>query len=184
MHNQDKGKKIDGEGNLHISVTETVELLSEIKDIQQELNIISSVILIQNNVLGQLTNCLQAPDRLTGASYDNENMNWARGTEPAQYVLRRIKDLSRFAEETQNNVSCVYLRCPENRLTILQVDSILQLKMNQLSLLQAEEAGRQGKILMVFTVVTVVFVSFDHNLANLAQLIKGPPTFSNFESEL
>lgn len=43
---------------------------------------------------------------------------------------------------------------------MLQIESILDLKMNQLSLLQAEEAGRQGTTLMVFTTVTVLFVSF------------------------
>jgi hypothetical protein len=35
MHEQDKGRKIRGEKALHGSVTETVELLSEIKDIEQ-----------------------------------------------------------------------------------------------------------------------------------------------------
>ncbi|KAI0456711.1 hypothetical protein F5B21DRAFT_122673 [Xylaria acuta] len=140
MHNQDDGKKIKGERTLHRSVTETIELLSEIKDIEQELNIISSVILIQKNVWDQLTNRPGEPNKLSGVSQDNESKNWARGTEPAQYVLRRISDLLRFAEETQKNI-----------------ESILDLKMNQLSLLQAEEAGRQGSILMVFTTVTVVF---------------------------
>ncbi|KAI3322804.1 hypothetical protein HD806DRAFT_544816 [Xylariaceae sp. AK1471] len=140
MHSQDEGEKVDGEKNLHRSVTETIELLSEIKDIQQELNIISSVIVIQRNVWDQLTNRSQEPDKLASASHNNESMNWAGGTEPAQYVLRRISDLLRFAEETQKNV-----------------ESILDLKMNQLSLLQAEEAGRQGTTLMVFTTVTVLF---------------------------
>ncbi|KAI1173661.1 hypothetical protein F4777DRAFT_580772 [Nemania sp. FL0916] len=140
MQNQDSGKKIKGEKEMHWSVTETVELLSEIKDIQQELNIINSVILIQSNIWDQLTNRPPDPGLFASALQDNESTNWARGRDPAQYVYRRISDLLRFAEEIEKNV-----------------ESILDLKMNQLSLLQAEEAGRQGTILMVFTTVTILF---------------------------
>ncbi|KAI1186262.1 hypothetical protein F5B17DRAFT_404459 [Nemania serpens] len=137
MYDQDEGKKIDGDKTMHSSVTETIELLSEIKDIKQELNIISSVILAQSKVWEQLTNRPRALDKPVSASRDSEGTGGA-GT--AEYVLRRISGLLRFAEETQENI-----------------ESILDLKMNQLSLLQAEEAGRQGTTLMVFTTVTVLF---------------------------
>jgi hypothetical protein len=105
MQNQDRGKKISGEKTMHWSVTETVKLLSEIKDIQQELNIINSVISIQKTVWDQLTNRPRGLGMPTNASQDNESTNWARGREPAHYVHRRMSDLIRFAEEIQKNVS-------------------------------------------------------------------------------
>lgn len=102
MYDQDEGKKIDGDKTMHSSVTETIELLSEIKDIKQELNIISSVILAQSKVWEQLTNRPRALDKPVSASRDSEGTGGA-GT--AEYVLRRISGLLRFAEETQENVS-------------------------------------------------------------------------------
>lgn len=137
MYDQDEGEKIDGDRTMHSSVTETIELLSEIKDIKQELNIISSVIMAQSKVWDQLAHRPRGPDKLVNVSRDLESTGGA-GT--ADYVLRRISGLLRFAEETQENI-----------------ESILDLKMNQLSLLQAEEAGRQGTTLMVFTTVTILF---------------------------
>ncbi|KAI1108062.1 hypothetical protein F5Y14DRAFT_445770 [Nemania sp. NC0429] len=100
MYDQDEGKKIDGDKTMHSSVTETIELLSEIKDIKQELDIISSVVQAQSKVWDQLTNRPRRPDKPLATSRGNESTGGA-GT--AEYVLRRIGCLLRFTEETQEN---------------------------------------------------------------------------------
>ncbi|KAI0138928.1 hypothetical protein F4776DRAFT_42940 [Hypoxylon sp. NC0597] len=64
----------------------------------------------------------------------------SRNTDP-DYVLNRIKDLLRYAEETEKDTS-----------------SILGLRMNQLGLHEAAESRRQGRILMAFTIVTIIFL--------------------------
>ncbi|KAF2096219.1 hypothetical protein NA57DRAFT_78987 [Rhizodiscina lignyota] len=103
-------------------------------NIRDELMIISSVVQSQKTVWDQLS---KSASQTKEERVDTDQ--WT--TSDPNYVLDHIKDLLRYSEETQRNI-----------------DSILSLEMNQLSASEGEETRIQGEILMVFTVVTVVFL--------------------------
>ncbi|GAW25915.1 putative Mg2+ transporter -like Zinc transport protein [Rosellinia necatrix] len=122
---------------IHRAVAEATEALTEIKDIRGELNMIRSVVRTQQRVWDQLFNRSSGRDE---NPENPQNINSWKSTDPS-YVLSRIQSLLEFAEETERNV-----------------ESVLDLRMNQLNLNEAENSRKQGETIMVFTVVTVIFV--------------------------
>ncbi|KAI1122423.1 hypothetical protein F5Y10DRAFT_75774 [Nemania abortiva] len=120
--------------NIRNAVTRANKALTAIKDIRGELNMIKSVVQSQQRVWDQL------------CSNNTQNSSSWKSTDP-NYVLSRIQTQLDFAQETEKNV-----------------ESVLQLHMNQLSLNEAEtsrklaeNAGIQAQTVLVFTVVTVIF---------------------------
>ncbi|KAI0101304.1 hypothetical protein GGR51DRAFT_530171 [Nemania sp. FL0031] len=121
---------------IHTAVAKATEALTEIKDIRGELNMIRSVVQTQQRVWDQLFGQPAGYDeRVDSTQY---RISW-KSTDP-DYVLGRIQTLLEFAQETEKSV-----------------ESVLGLRMNQLSLNEAEIARIQGRTVMVFTVVTVIF---------------------------
>ncbi|KAL0264073.1 hypothetical protein SLS55_000017 [Diplodia seriata] len=117
------------------AITDALRILDDIKDIRDELNIISSVVQEQNPVWSQLFN---QPRGISIRDDSYESRQWSN-TDPG-YVLKRVEDLLKEAAETEHNIT-----------------SILELQMNQLNVVEAEDSRKQGRILMGFTVVTVLF---------------------------
>ncbi|OTA61543.1 hypothetical protein K449DRAFT_64023 [Hypoxylon sp. EC38] len=122
-------------------VSKAQNIITDIKDIRDELNIIASVVQTQKVVLDQLCNPTEEDVHLIETGQNPRQMSLLRSTDP-DYVPNRIKDLLRYAEETEKDTS-----------------SILNLRMNQLGLHEAAESRRQGRTLMAFTIVTSIFVS-------------------------
>ncbi|KAI1410487.1 hypothetical protein F5Y13DRAFT_202282 [Hypoxylon sp. FL1857] len=141
---RDRGslKKITPQGVEALShvVAKAQNIITDIKDIRDELNIIASVVQTQKVVLSQLLNPTNEDGQFMEASQDLKQMFSSRNTDP-DYVLNRIKDLLRYAEETEKDTA-----------------SILNLRMNQLGLHEAAESRRQGQTLMAFTIVTSIFL--------------------------
>lgn len=152
--------KTSRSGNLHNAIVQTMNVLDDIKDIRDELNIINSVVQEQKTVWSQLFNQSRGSSTRNDAPKDgHEGYQWSN-TDP-DYVLKRVKDLLQEAEETEHNVSRYRgILEPKRMLMPFQITSVLELEMNQLSLSEAEESRMQGKILMAFTIVTILFVSF------------------------
>ncbi|OMP84411.1 hypothetical protein BK809_0000192 [Diplodia seriata] len=113
-----------------------MRILDDIKDIRDELNIISSVVQEQKPVWSQLFN---QPRGSSIRDDGYESRQWSN-TNPS-YVLKRVDDLLQEARETERNII-----------------SVLELQMNQLNVVEAEDSRKQGRILMGFTVVTVLFL--------------------------
>ncbi|KAI1735810.1 hypothetical protein F4680DRAFT_452691 [Xylaria scruposa] len=118
---------------IYSGIARATDALIEIKDIRGELKMIRSVIQTQERVWRQLLN------QSNEDSDKKQRVKFWKSTDPS-YVLNRVQRLIEFAEETEKNV-----------------ESVLGLHMNQLSLHEAENARTQGETLMVFTVVTVIF---------------------------
>ncbi|KAI1374415.1 hypothetical protein F4677DRAFT_166876 [Hypoxylon crocopeplum] len=125
--------------SLHDSIVKTLDILMDIRDIRDELNIIRSVTQTQKVIWSQLFGLDSNRASVESQQETKQVYPW-RNTDP-DYVLSRISDLLRIAAETQRNI-----------------ESVLELRMNQLSLYEAEESRRQGQTLMVFTIVTVIFL--------------------------
>ncbi|KAI1768625.1 hypothetical protein GGR53DRAFT_383781 [Hypoxylon sp. FL1150] len=124
----------------HDSIVQALDILTDIKDIRDELNIMTSIVETQGTVWSQLFGLPNERREFSEFRQETKQMYPWMNTDP-DYVLGRINNLLRYAEETQKNI-----------------ESILDLRMNQLSLYEAEESRRQGQNLMVFTIVTVIFL--------------------------
>ncbi|PSN64066.1 hypothetical protein BS50DRAFT_97408, partial [Corynespora cassiicola Philippines] len=120
--------------DIYDAIDQALEILTDIKDIRNELSVLKSLAETQRLVWDQLLTATSTP-----ATRPSQAARWST-TDPA-YVLSRIDALLDHSAETHNNIT-----------------SILDLEMNQLSVSEAELARKQGEILMVFTVVTIFFL--------------------------
>jgi hypothetical protein len=82
-----------------------------------------------------------------------------------------LKDLQKRAGRVETAVSSnIYASTYDRLLIISKLESLLSLKQQQASLLlaretirQAEDAARQGPSITLFTIITVIFVSYQHS---------------------
>ncbi|KAL4970686.1 uncharacterized protein BDV14DRAFT_194476 [Aspergillus stella-maris] len=114
------------------SISEAAVLLHEVKDIREELRILESLLKQQSSVWKAI------PKLDAGQSAD------AKGPE---YLLEEIKEMCKNTETIQNSVNEV-LTLEQNGIGITEA---------VLARNQADESARQGKTLMIFTIVTIVF---------------------------
>ncbi|ETS82476.1 hypothetical protein PFICI_04352 [Pestalotiopsis fici W106-1] len=106
------------------AILDAEKLLSEIKDVRDELNILRSVVNHQNTVQRQIYN-----KTLSGSNLSS------------RFISHDIEDMESHAARIQS-----------------AVDSTLSLSGTQIANFQAEEAARQGKSLMLFTISTIIFL--------------------------
>lgn len=86
-----------------------------------------------------------------------------------QERIAELEDLRASAKSTEQSVICPHVSQESKQMTdkdVSQVVDLLTLKQQQASVVQiasltnAEETVRQGRAIMMFTIVTIVFVSF------------------------
>ncbi|KAF4490740.1 hypothetical protein CGGC5_v002443 [Colletotrichum fructicola Nara gc5] len=121
---KNKGKSTEQTmGHLSSTLGKVARQLCDIKDIRDELNILKTVATFQRKVQYQMA----------GPS--------ANGDLETDYILSDIREMDRFAEQTQEAV--------KTTLTLVESD---------IANLQGMEAVKQGKIVLIFTLVTVWFL--------------------------
>ncbi|KAM6534117.1 hypothetical protein FALCPG4_007054 [Fusarium falciforme] len=126
---------------LRAALTTVSEQLCHIKDIRDELNILMSIARFQRKV--QVT--------IAGKGADEELSS--------HYLLRDIKELDKFAEQTQEAVKTT-LTLQESDIAGFQAE-IANWQASE-SVKQGKESFKQGKIVLIFTLVTVWFVSWSY----------------------
>ncbi|KAJ8130140.1 hypothetical protein O1611_g3492 [Lasiodiplodia mahajangana] len=136
--------------NIHAAVVDATNALAEIKDIRGELTMIRSVVRTQQRVWDQLFN---RPAENGGNPDNVQNSSSWKSTDP-DYVLGRTQTLLEFAHETEKNVESV-LELRMNQLSLNEAENSRKLAENAGK--QAEQARKQGQTVLVFTVVTVIF---------------------------
>ncbi|KAI0895375.1 hypothetical protein F4806DRAFT_469061 [Annulohypoxylon nitens] len=137
VKNKLKGNPHKGNNNDEVkswtSISEAAVLLDEVKDILDELTILKALVGQQQYVWQSLIGRDRNPEQ------DN-----ARG--PA-YTLLEIDEMIKMTTTVQESVNEM-LNLEQNGISIMEAT---------ISRKQADENARQGKILMAFTIVTVVF---------------------------
>lgn len=131
------------------SISKAERLLSEIKDVRDELNILSSIVNYQSTVQRQVQ---KEPSSESGLS--------------SRFISDDIANMEKLATRIQSAVrssSNSWLTFLLTHTSIFKVDSTLSLSGSHIANLQAEEAARQGKSLMMFTISTIIFVSHPHS---------------------
>ncbi|KAE8449130.1 hypothetical protein EG329_008514 [Mollisiaceae sp. DMI_Dod_QoI] len=117
--------------NFH-SIKDASALLKEIKDIRDELNMLKAVLTQQKSVWNELHDPQTEKDNLRGPAY----------------AINNIVEMDKQAERVQDAVLSV-LGLEQNEASIQEAMSSRE---------QAQESIRQGRTLMVFTIVTIFFL--------------------------
>ncbi|KAF2186042.1 hypothetical protein K469DRAFT_687459 [Zopfia rhizophila CBS 207.26] len=131
----------DGRLNDYNSISKATRLLEEVKDIRDELNILRFLLEQQNDVWEKLVDGAYKEPMSKASTYTikkNKVMDRWRGR---AYVVDEIDEMDKMVEGIQASVN-----------------SLLSLEQNEASIEQAQVTIRQGKILMAFTIVTILFL--------------------------
>ncbi|KAH8845717.1 hypothetical protein MCOR04_010576 [Pyricularia oryzae] len=133
-------KEAKGEADsLRITIKDEVRLIRETKKIINELEVVKRVLDDQLQVIIQASHRVRLEDELQGEVIRMSMV---------EINSRRIDDLLKSADEVTKNVY--------NLLDLKQKGA--NLAEAQWSREQAEETARQGNIIMVFTIVTIIFL--------------------------
>ncbi|KAL9109115.1 MAG: hypothetical protein Q9227_006206 [Pyrenula ochraceoflavens] len=122
------------------AISNAADLLEEVKDIRDELNILKTLLAQQNAVWEGLFS--PSPDT-------REEKNLV----DAINAINEMLEMSATIQQSVNDI----LGLEQNGINV--TESVLSRELAERSREQAEESFKQGKTLMVFTIVTIIFVS-------------------------
>lgn len=144
-----------------LDIGEETRLMREIKDIRDELNMLSMIFREQRKLLASLHKTLLATVEEHGGSKKvarNLNRLYDDALPDIIHPLQDIKTMDTQAERIYNSIR-----------------DLLDLKQNYAISMQAADTARQGRTLMVFTVVTVIFLPLSFLTAFFALDIRDFP---------
>ncbi|KAH8815457.1 hypothetical protein F5884DRAFT_179677 [Xylogone sp. PMI_703] len=141
-------KNIQDQLDDYTSISQATTLLDEVKDIQDELNIFSFLLGHQKRVwddlFGTASNKYGTKRPAPDAEGKREKHKWSG----PGYMINQISELNKSTRSIQDSVN-----------------SLLGLEQNEASISEAESARKQteltieqGKTLMIFTIVTIIFL--------------------------
>jgi hypothetical protein len=156
------------------------ELQREIRDIIDELDIMLYIVKQQQEIIGHFKT--NAKEILTSGRNKKENRGREdeeglgleykvfnkRATEILDDVCWQVRELDSLKESALSTAQSVSITndCNKEIVDEIQVDELISLKQQQAGVVQAyqatkqsEETAMQGKAIMVFTVMTIIFVS-------------------------
>lgn len=147
-----------------LDIGEETALLAETKDIRDELNMISMVLKSQTSVLDDLSNALL--EELRGNQHQQKQADVRkRFREQLKIIDVHLKDLERMDRQAEG----IYT----------SLTHLLDLKQKHANAFEARFArdqaaftGRQGQTIMVFTIVTIVFLPMSFIAAFFAIPVK------------
>lgn len=133
-----------------LNIDKEAALLVECKDVQDELDTLTSVLRQQRQVLDQLYAALPASKNVARNQRDRLDL-YNKVNEQQQLVDLDIVDLKRMADQAKSVNDNLTQVLDLKQKHANAVEASLQRK-------QAQEAAKQGRTIMVFTIVTIVFL--------------------------
>ncbi|KAH6694848.1 hypothetical protein BKA61DRAFT_256314 [Leptodontidium sp. MPI-SDFR-AT-0119] len=151
---RDKKSKADGDkskSSVHeLDLGKEIKLLEEVKDIRDELNILKSIFEDQSSLLQKLFGLI--------AGYSPPGGRKGGDQDPIVSFYRQRSDIDlriERAEKMQRDINAIYD----------SINHLLDLKQKNANVfeavqarLEAEETTAQGRTIMVFTIVTIIFL--------------------------
>ncbi|KAK2731880.1 ankyrin unc44 [Colletotrichum kahawae] len=144
---------------------EAEDLSSRVKDILDELSILEATVQYQQDV----QRAMKKQDSEKAIKKQNaqgavRSQNVLETDLTTTYILNDIKGLGSVAQRVHAAVNAT-LSLQQSEIANLQAR--LSIEQSKLSIQHAELATRQGRVLMVFTVVAILFVSYPDALASI-----------------
>ncbi|PGH07632.1 hypothetical protein GX51_01641 [Blastomyces parvus] len=135
------------------SIEEETQLLVEIKDIIDELGILHMILSDQMMPLDELSKFLAERKKAKNGSINDENSSPVRFPVIENHIYR-VEKMQRLANQTYKALyNLLDLKQKQNN-----VSEALGLENADLARNQADESIRQGRTVLVFTVVTIIFL--------------------------
>ncbi|XDG03915.1 hypothetical protein ABKA04_003530 [Annulohypoxylon sp. FPYF3050] len=181
LHNisTDKEDEKRAEENMDMAISEAADLSCDIKDIRDELNILKTIANHQKTVQISLNNLSTSNDnpkiavswprrsgitRRKRADFRNRRRDWFIWSSSRSTAIDRYNASIKAPVPTETHYSASHV--VEDIIAMDKaadrihsaVDTILALEQNDTANAQAEEGIRQGRTLMTFTVITIVFL--------------------------
>ncbi|KAH7093422.1 hypothetical protein FB567DRAFT_174060 [Paraphoma chrysanthemicola] len=138
---------------IDVNIENEIKLLQEIKDIRDELNMLSRVMSDQIDVIAKLSQWASSP-------HDKFDYGW--DVDARRVQIKRMDEDAERVEKSLNHL----LDFKQKQINIQEA---------QQSRKQAEETALQGKFIFVFTIVTVIFTPLSFLAALFAIQIKEFP---------
>ncbi|KAF2436054.1 hypothetical protein EJ08DRAFT_224342 [Tothia fuscella] len=182
-----------------LDISIEVDLINEIKDIQDELEIIDSILACQSGVLEQMGDLFtyRDPDDKQRPSPQTVN-KYNKIVESVEQRRLKINKMGANAKRTHKAVNIsTKLSISFAKLTSVQLTNLFDLKQKQANVLEAhyarkvaqvkytsscltgclrsKDSGRQSTTLMIFTVVTIVFLPLSFMSSFYALSVKEYP---------
>ncbi|KAK7705778.1 hypothetical protein SLS63_014072 [Diaporthe eres] len=145
-----------------LSFTSEIDLVVETEDIKDELHILKAVLDDQRKSMEQLEAFLhQARSKVEYVNYKDDNSNLVDYS-CIDVQMHRITEMNELAERALSSLRHL-IDLKQKQANFSEAISARELaeqtaKNTTLQIKQAEETTRQGKTLMVFTVVTIIFL--------------------------
>jgi Mg2+ and Co2+ transporter CorA len=170
--------------------------LEEVKDIRDELNILQSICEDQKDLLQKLSGLIAKPQGAAQQEIEKDPiLNYYKERSDIDLRIDKIRKLQTDATTTYDSVSHQKLSVssvPSDPANPAQLNHLLDLKQKNANIseavesrkqavqtrIQAEETTKQGRTIMVFTIVTIIFVSTTRSsLINLLTTLQLPMSF-------
>ena len=153
-----------------LDIEEETILLREIKDIRDELDMLKTIFMQQETVLKEMRKNI-----MNKLEQDDEPFMQQLKTDKAfDELRRRIENPKRDIDRMDEQAKRIYN----------SIRDLLDLKQKHANAMQAADTARQGQTLMVFTVVTVIFLPLSFLAAFFAINIKVFPRGSDGHPEM
>lgn len=137
-----------------LDISVETSLLAEIKDIRDELNILGVIIDSQLHVLSEFEGCIIGELRTEGSRRSTEGIIFE--------IKKRSREQWRLLEVHQKDINRMDQQAQSIYMSLTHLLDLKQKHSNALEArfasVQAEIAARQGQTIMVFTIVTIIFL--------------------------
>ncbi|KAI0592859.1 hypothetical protein F4775DRAFT_60436 [Biscogniauxia sp. FL1348] len=163
-----------------LSIEVEAGLLVEIEDIHDELIILKMFLKDQQAILQDLSNVLDPPGYDPNHNFYGEYLS-LKGNRLLGTHLQRIETMESMTRKTTKTIRSL-LDLKQKQATIAEALSTVSYAKQEAE--QAEESTRQGRTLMLFTVVTILFLPLSFMAAFFAINIDVFPVNENGKLEL
>ncbi|KAI4601365.1 hypothetical protein KJ359_012557 [Pestalotiopsis sp. 9143b] len=164
-----------GEIEDHLDIEKHANLLVEIEDIRDELEILKQVLSDAKMIMQDIDNTWQIPAARSTNNQDRDN-NALLDHSAVDGHLQQVESmLKRTAKPRQTFLYLIQFK--QTQAGMLQAKATA--KYTEQQVLQAEETARQGQTLMLFTVVTILFLPLSFMSAFFAVAIDAFPLDAN-----
>ncbi|KAH8774561.1 hypothetical protein F5883DRAFT_15667 [Diaporthe sp. PMI_573] len=169
IRSHEKGSLGDESADEDLNIATEIDLLVEIEDIQDELHILRVVLRDQKRALRQLDDILVQGRKKHGHAHNEDAAKSMVDARCIENHMARIAEMEKLAEKAHESIYHL-IDLKQKQANFSEAISArklaretaknteLQIKQSEELSKQAEETARQGKTLMVFTVVTIIFL--------------------------
>lgn len=166
FESQSRREKYPKFDDYFMNIGKEMRFLAEVKDIRNELKMISTVLEYQQLILPQLKEAVIHEIEPMYLKKMELRTTFDDQVRMVEEHLKNIEEMDNRADDIYDSVCTWTLLLYGTNLLCSQVDPLLDLKQKYAAVLearyareQATSAARQGRTVIVFTVVTILFVS-------------------------